>query len=510
MENETLIKMAGITKSFPGVTANNYVDFELYPAEIHSILGENGAGKTTLMKILAGMHQPDEGTIIVRNRAVKIRSPLDSLKLGIGMVYQHFTLVPNLTVIENLVLGFENGPFLSLNKAKQKLQHISETYGLSIDTDRKIQDLSVSERQRTEILKLLFHESKILILDEPTSMLPPDEINDLFDTLKSLRKAGKSIVLITHNLNEALSISDRITVMLSGKKAAEFSVDELKSMGPETASNRILEIMFGAAPESQTVVCQSVPADEPLLELKQVQALNNQDVVGLEAVSFRIAKGEILGITGAESEGRRLLAEIIGGQKRTTAGTLFFRGTDITRMNTVDRYELGIRYISDDPLNEGCVLDMALSENAVLQSYYRKPFSRFGILNHAKAKSFTADLITRFGIRTTGPDDRINTLSGGNIQKFILARSLSDGPRLIVCSNPTHGLDAATVRFIHQLLINESRRGAAVLLITTDMDELLSCSNRIGVLFKGRISGFMNSSEATAETIGKLMLGISN
>ncbi|MGD8292307.1 MAG: ATP-binding cassette domain-containing protein, partial [Desulfobacterales bacterium] len=380
---------------------------------------------------------------------------------------------------------------------------------LSIDADRKIQDLSVSERQRTEILKLLFHESDILILDEPTSMLPPDEINDLFDTLRSFRKAGKSIVLITHNLTEALSISDRITVMLSGKKAAEFSVDQLMSMGPETASNRILKIMFGAAPEPQAVAYQSNLADEPLLELKQIEALNNQGVAGLKGVSFRIAKGEILGITGAESDGRRLLAEIIGGQKRPTAGTLFYRGNDITGMSTVDRYELGIRYISDDPLNEGCVLDMALSENAVLQSYYRKPFSRFGILNHAVAKSFTADIISRFGIRTSGPDNLIKTLSGGNIQKFILARSLSDGPLLIVCSNPTHGLDAATVEFIHQLLKNESRRGAAVLLVTTDMDELLNCSSRIGVLFKGRISGFMHRSEATAETIGKRMLGIS-
>ena len=510
MENEILIKMAGITKRFPGVAANKNVNFELHPAEIHSILGENGAGKTTLMKILAGMQQPDDGTIMVRNRVVNIRSPLDSLNLGIGMVYQHFTLVPNLTVIENLVLGFENTPFLSLNKAKGKLQQLFETYGLSIDPDRKIQDLSVSERQRTEILKLLFHESNILILDEPTSMLAPDEINDLFDTLKSFRKAGKSIVLITHNLTEALSISDRITVMRSGKTAAEFSADELMSMGSETASNKILKIMFETEPEPRAAVYQRISADEPLLELEQIEALNNQNMVGLKGVSFRIAKGEILGITGAESEGRRLLAEIIGGQKQTTAGTLFYQGKDITGMSTVDRYELGIRYISDDPLNEGCVLDMALSENAVLQSYYRKPFSRFGILNHVEAKSYTADLITRFGIRTTGPDSWVNTLSGGNIQKFILARSLSDEPRLIVCSNPTHGLDAETVGFIHRLLKNESRRGAAVLLITTDMDELLSCSNRIGVLFKGRISGFMHRSEATAETIGELMLGISN
>ncbi len=268
MTNKILIKMIGITKNFPGVVANENVDFDLHPSEIHSILGENGAGKTTLMNILAGMHQPDAGIIIVRDQTVRIRSPQDSLRLGIGMVYQHFALIPNLTVIENLVLGFEDGLFLNLKKAEQKLQKISATYGLSIDPERKIQDLSVSERQRTEILKILFHESDVLILDEPTSMLSPAETEDLFDTLKSLRKAGKSVVLITHNLSEALSISDRITIMRSGKNAAELSGDILTAMDAKTASNRILEVMFGAIPEPQTRVAKKVITDEPVLELK--------------------------------------------------------------------------------------------------------------------------------------------------------------------------------------------------------------------------------------------------
>jgi ABC-type uncharacterized transport system ATPase subunit len=508
MTNKILIKMIGITKNFPGVVANNNVDFDLHPSEIHSILGENGAGKTTLMNILAGMHQPDAGTIIVRDQPVKIRSPQDSLRLGIGMVYQHFALIPNLTVIENLVLGFEDGLFLNLKRAEQRLQKISATYGLSIDPERKVQDLSVSERQRTEILKILFHESDALILDEPTSMLSPAETEDLFHTLKSLRKAGKSVVLITHNLDEALSISDRITIMRSGENAAELSSDMLTAMDAKTASNKILEVMFGAVPEPRAWVTKKVSADEPVLELKRVEALNSQGVVGLKHISFSIAKGEIVGLTGADSEGRRLLAEVIGGQKRTTAGKLLYRGRDITLTNIAQRFELGIRYITDDRMNEGCVLDMALAENAILQSYYRRPFSRFGILNHVKVQSFTGDLISRFGIRATGPDARISTLSGGNIQKFILARSLSGGSGLIVCSNPTYGLDATTVRLIQQLLKEESRQGAAVLLITTDMDELFSCSNRIGVLFNGEISEFMDRSDATAEKIGKLMLGI--
>ena len=501
--------MIGITKNFPGVVASNNVNLDLHPAEIHTILGENGAGKTTLMKILSGMHQPDAGTIIVRDQAVKIRSPQDSLKLGIGMVYQHFTLIPDLTVLENLILGFESGFFLNLKKAEQKLQQISATYGLTIDPDRKIQDLSVSECQRTEILKILFHESDVLILDEPTSMLSPAETEDLFDTLRSLRKAGKSVVLITHNLSEAISISDRITIMRSAKNAAELSGEMLMAMDEETATNRILEVMFGAVPEPQPrVAAQHVFADETVLELRQVEVLNSQGAAGLKRISFSVAKGEILGITGVDSEDRRLLAEVIGGQKRTTAGQLLYRGRDITPTDIATRFELGIRYVTEDRINEGCVIDMPLSENTILQSYHRQPFSRFGILNQAGIQSFTRDLISRFGIRATGPDARIGTLSGGNIQKFILARSLSGGPGLIVCSNPTYGLDATTVRLIRQFLREESRQGAAVLLITPDMDELFSCSNRIGVLFNGGISGFMDHRVATAEKVGKLMLGI--
>ncbi len=501
--------MTGITKNFPGVVANNNVNLDLHPAEIHSILGENGAGKTTLMKILSGMHLPDAGTIVVRDQPVSIRAPQDSLRLGIGMVYQHFTLVPELTVLENLILGFESGFFLNLKKAEQKLKQISAAYGLAIDPDRTIQDLSVSECQRTEILKILFHESDVLILDEPSSMLSPTETEDLFDTLRSLRKAGKSVVLITHNLSEAISISDRITVMRSGKNAAELSGEMLMAMDEKTATNRILEVMFGAVPESQPrVAALRAPADETVLELKQVNVLNSQGVAGLKRISFSIAKGEILGITGVDGEDRRLLAEVIGGQQRPAGGQLLYHGLDITLTDIATRFELGIRYVTEDRINEGCVIDMTLSENTILQSYYRQPFSQFGILNQANIQSFTIDLISRFGIRSAGPDARVGTLSGGNIQKFILARYLSGEPGLIVCSNPTYGLDATTVQLIRQLLREERRRGAAILLITPDMDELFSCSDRIGVLFNGGISGFMDPSDATTEKVGRLMLGI--
>jgi simple sugar transport system ATP-binding protein len=508
MQDKSLLKMIGITKRFRKVLANDNVDFDLRAGEIHGLLGENGAGKSTLMHILAGMYQPDAGSIIVRGQKVKIGSPQDSLKLGIGMVYQHFALIPNLTVIENLILGFEGGIFLKLKKAKRKLQHISEAYGLSIDPYKMVQDLSVSERQRTEVLKILFHDSNIFILDEPTSVLAPAETDNLFHTLKLLRKAGKTVVLITHKISEALAISNRITVMRAGRKTAELSGDMLAAMDPKTASDKILSLMFEAIPRAETGSLAEVFDDDPVLELKKVEVLNSRGQIGLKHISFSISKGEIVGITGVAGEGRRLLAEALGGQRRVAAGKLFYRGRDITRTGVTQRFELGISYITDDRLNQGCVPDMKLSENSILQSYYQHPYSRFGILNRRGIRSSTGDLISRFGIRATGPEALVSTLSGGNIQKFILARSLCRKPALIICSSPTYGLDAQTVRFIRELLKAQSRRGAAILLLTSDMDELFSCSSRIGVIFNREIVGFMDRCDATTEKVAKLMIGI--
>jgi general nucleoside transport system ATP-binding protein len=509
MNVKSLVQLTGITKRFPGVVANDNVDFDLHPGEIHSILGENGAGKTTLMKILAGVYQPDAGSIRVHDQPVRIRSPRDSLRLGIGMVYQHFTLVPNLTVIENLILGFEDGFFLNNKKARRKFQEISETYGLLIDPDREIRDLSISDRQRTEILKILFRDSVVFILDEPTSMLSPAEAESLFQTLRSLRKARKAVVLITHNLSEALALSDRITIMRSGKKTAELSKDSLTALDSEATSEKILALMFGTVPVSDAGIAGEKASNaQPVLELKQVEALDGRGRVGLKGISFSIGQGEIFGVAGVEGEGRRLLAEIIGGQQRITSGQLIYRGQDIARKDIAERFELGIRYITDDRINEGCVPDMDLAENAILQSYARQPYSHWGILNRQKVQSFAASLIQHFGIRAAGPNARIRTLSGGNIQKFILARGLFGSPDLIVCNSPTYGLDVKTVAFIQELLVQESRQGTAVLLLTTDMDELFSLSSRIGVLFNGQIVGSMDRADATTERVAKLMLGI--
>jgi simple sugar transport system ATP-binding protein len=505
--DKSLIKMIGITKRFPGVVANSDVDFDLRAGEIHSLLGENGAGKTTLMNILSGMYQPDSGTIVVRDQKVQIRSPRDSRQLGIGMVYQHFTLIPNLTVIENLILGFEGGFYLNLQSAAQKLQHVTETYGLPVDPLSKIQDLSVGERQKIEILKILFHESNVLILDEPTSMLNPSETQSLFHAMRLLRDTGKAVVLITHKVSEALALSDRITIMRSGKVAAELPREALLAQGLKRATDRILDCMFATIPKVEQTLAEKELDDAKVLELKEVAVLKSQGTLGLQRVSFYIRKGEILGIAGVNTEVQRMLAEVIGGQKRVSAGRLLYRGQDITAMDTAQRFDLGISYITDDRINEGCVLSMTLTDNSILQAYYQDPFSRFGILNLSNVRAFTGNLIEKFNIQATGCEAQIGSLSGGNIQKFILARSLSANPDLIVCNNPTHGLDAKSVRFTQELLRQESRRGTAVLLISSDIDELLNCSDRIGILFKGEISGILDRRDATAVKVGKLMVG---
>ena len=424
------------------------------------------------------------------------------------MVYQHFTLIPNLTVLENLMLGFEGSFLLNSKEAQRKLQQISGAYGLPIDSQRMIQDLSVGERQRTEILKVLYHESNILILDEPTSVLSPIEIQNLYHTLKLLRNAGKSVILITHNLKEALAVSDRITIMRSGRSVAEFAAEKISAMGSKAAADEILDVMFNMVPRKASSGVEALPSVDPLLELKNIEVLNHRGQIGLKQVSFAVGSGEIVGITGVGGEDQRLLAEAIGGQKGVHSGSLIYRGRDISRMDIAQRFEIGICYISADRINEGCIAAMTLSENAVLQNYFQPPYSKFGILNQSHISSFTRKLIRRFGIRATDPTATVNTLSGGNIQKLILARGFAGNPDLIICNNPTYGLDAKTVWFIQDLLKNESRRGAAVLLITSDMDELFSCSNRIGVMFKGKLIDLMDRCEATAEKVGNLMLGV--
>ena len=509
MEAQPVIKMRSITKRFPGVTANDAVDLDLFPGQIHTLLGENGAGKSTLMHILAGMLQPDAGRIEIGGQPVKIRSPFEALKHGIGMVYQHFALVPELTVIENIILGFEDGFFLDWHRLKGRLRKILDAFDLSLPMNEKVLNLSVGQQQRVEIAKALFHESDILILDEPTSVLTPFETDELFKTVSAMVQQRKTVVFITHKLEEALRISDRITILKSGGKISELSGHELREMNEQDRYQTVFDAMFGETPMPERMAINRSFSPKPMLSLDQIGCLGDQGEVRLKNISLTLKSGEILGIAGVDGNGQKELAEVIGGQRRTSSGRLLLNGHDITHpQDPLSRMALGISYVTDDRMQEGCVLSMSVAENAILRLFRQPPFSRWKILNRATIDAHATDLIKRFDIKTAGIDSHVGSLSGGNIQKLLLARELTNRPVILVCNKPTHGLDAKTTGYVQSHLLQEREHGTAILLISSDLDELLGYADRIGVLCGGEVMAVFDSSDADHEQIGRLMLGI--
>jgi len=509
MEPQPIIKMLSITKRFPGVTANDSVDLDLFPGEIHTLLGENGAGKSTLMHILAGMVPPDAGRIKIRDNLVNIRSPYNALKLGIGMVYQHYALVPGLTVMENIIIGFEQGFVLDWKRLEKRLKKILEAYALSLPLYEKVSHLSVGEQQRVEIVKALFHESDTLILDEPTSVLTPLETEELFKTFSAIVHRGKTVVFITHKLKEARSVSDRISILKSGKKIAELSGKMLREMDAREGYRKVFDIMFGDRHMNRTPPPRRSFTPEPVLTLDQVVCRGSRGERRLDRVSLTLNRGEIFGIAGVDGNGQKELAEAIGGQQKISSGRLLLDGKDIThRQDPSLRMDLGISYITDDRMQEGCVLTMSVAENAILRIFKRPPFSRWKILNRANIEAHTRNLVEKFNIKTGGTDAQVGAMSGGNIQKLLLARELSNRPAILVCNKPTHGLDAKTTDFVQRRLQQERGRGAAILFISSDLDELLEHSDRIGVLYNGRLLETLEGASASHENIGRLMLGI--
>ena len=509
MNNQPLIRLKAITKRFKGVIANDAVDFDLYPGEVHTLLGENGAGKSTLMHILSGLVQPDSGSIEVSGESVKFHSPFDSLKFGIGMVYQHFALVPNLTVIENIILGFEGGLILNRKRVERILKQILKEFELSLPLNEKVSNLSVGGQQRVEIVKALFHRSEVLILDEPTSVLTPMETDELFKTIVSMRNKGKAVVFITHKLKETFGISDRISILKLGKKVDEISSQELHGLSEEEGYRRVFDVMFDDVHLSNRLPTKSCSEEQPILEFAQVICLGNLGEERLKNVSLKLRCGEIFGIAGVDGNGQKELAEIIAGQRKIVSGRLILEGNDITHAEgSAARTGLGISYITDDRMQEGCALSMSVAENSILRVFKHPPFSQKKILNKPSINNHAKALIREFDIKVSGPDDTVGTLSGGNIQKLLLARELSHHPNVLVCNKPTQGLDAKTSRYVQERLQQESERGAAVLLISSDLDELLSCSDRIGVLYDGELLDIVNRCDANHENIGKLMLGI--
>jgi len=495
--------MVGITKRFPSVIANYKVDFELRAGEIHALLGENGAGKTTLMNILYGLYRPDEGRIFFEGREVKIRSPKDAIRLGIGMIHQHFRLVPSLTVAENVALGLGEAKFFMPAKSvEDRIVALSERYGLKIDPDAKIWQLSVGERQRVEILKALIRDIKVLILDEPTTVLTPGERDQLFKVMRKLADEGKGIVFITHKLGEVKAVSDRVTVLRRGRVVAS---------GLDAKRVSVLELarlMVGEKFEFGLKERKPVAFREVVLDVKGLAVRDDKGLLAVKDVSFELRAGEILGIAGVAGNGQRELVEALVGLRKPEKGSIKIMGVEVAGKGPRDILELGVAFIPEDRVGMGIAPGLSVEENLILKCYHRPPFSKGPFLDLRFISEWSRKLVDEYGIMTPSLKTPVGVLSGGNIQRLILARELSMKPRLIVASHPTYGLDVAASEYIRSLLIEQRNKGAAVLLVSEDLEEIMALSDKIAVMYDGRIVGdVMETSGVDIHKLGLMMSG---
>jgi ABC-type uncharacterized transport system ATPase subunit len=496
---EPLVRMVGIRKTFPGIVANDNVDFELMPGEIHALLGENGAGKTTLMNILYGIYRPDSGRIYVKGKEVSINSPADAIKLGIGMVHQNFLLIDSFTVAENVALGFAKKQIRPDIEVKRRIIELGERYGLKVDPDAYVWQLSAGEKQRVEIIKALYRESDVLILDEPTSVLTPIEVNELFSTLKKLKSEGKGIVFITHKLEEVFQVADRVTVMRKGrvvgvKRREETSKEELARMMVGR------EILFRVEKKER----EKGPV---ILEVVDLKALNDKGVLALKGVSFKVHSGEIFGIAGVAGNGQRELIEVITGLRKAISGKVLINGIDMTNRSPREIGLLGTAHIPEERVKMGIMPGMDLAENLILKKYFLPPFCRKGILDLKSIRSNAEKLKTEYDIVAPSIRVKAKFLSGGNIQRLILARELSSDPKLVIAAHPTYGLDVGATEYIRRKLVEERDKGAAVLLVSEDLEEILSLSDTIAVMYQGEIMGIGRPDEFSMEEIGLMMAG---
>lgn len=498
-----VVELLNITKEFPGIKANDNVTLKLRPQTIHAVLGENGAGKSTLMSILFGLYQPDGGIIKVRGEEVKITNPNVANSYGIGMVHQHFKLVHNFTVVENIILGLEPKTAygtIDIKKAAEKVLEISEKYGLKVDPYAKISDISVGMQQRVEILKMLYRDAEILIFDEPTAVLTPQEIQDLLDIMKGLVKKGKSILLITHKLKEIKEVADECSVLQKGKYKGTVIVSQ-------TSEIQMATMMVGRDVSFSVEKAEAKPA-ETILEVKNLvlEGKNNKPVIN--NVSFEVKAGEIFGIAGIEGNGQTELVELITGLAKLKSGEILFQGTDISQYHIRKRTELGIGHIPEDRHKHGLVLEYTVEENMALQTYYKEPLSKNGILNRMEMRKLSDDLIERFDVRTgKGSETVARSMSGGNQQKAIIAREISRSPKLLIAVQPTRGLDVGAIEYIHKELISERDAGKAVLLVSLELDEILDVADRIAVIYDGQIMDTVYSKDTNENELGLMMTG---
>ena len=499
---ETVLELRGITKRFPGVVANDGIDFAIRAGEIHAVLGENGAGKTTLMNILFGLLQPDEGEIYVRGQRVRFRSPLDAIELGIGMVHQHRKLVLAHTVVENIILGHPRaGKILNLKRAEEELEALCARYGFKLDLRAKVWQLSEGEKQAVEILKALYRGAKVLILDEPTSALTPPETEKLLASIQAMAKDELALVpFITHKLPIVLAISDRVTVLRRGRVVA--TLDTEGATEKELARQMVgREVIF-------QVERVQVEKGNPILQVENLTARSDKGVLALNGVSFSLREGEILGIAGVSGNGQHELAEVLAGLRKAEGGRILFDGKDITHAPILERWRMGIGYIPAERLEVGSVGDFSLVENVMMNFYFDDGFVRRGVLDYAKARQFTEKLIAEYGVATPSAEVKAKNLSGGNLQKLILARVLARKPRLLIANLPAQGLDVGATEFVRNKLIEAKKQKAAVLLISEDLDEILSLSDWVAPIYEGQLMAVLPAAEARRETVGALMAGL--
>jgi simple sugar transport system ATP-binding protein len=499
-----ILELRGITKRFPGVLANDHIDLTLEPGEIHALLGENGAGKTTLMNILYGLYQPTEGEIFVRGQKIEVESPSDAIARGIGMVHQHFMLIPVFTVTENVMLGEEStrpGGFLKRETAAARIREISEQYGLQVDPDAMLEDLPVGVQQRVEIIKLLYRQADILIFDEPTAVLTPQEANDLFEIMQTLTDQGKSIIFITHKLREVLDIADRITVIRRGKVIGT-------TTPAEADQSKLASMMVGREVKLE-IDKQEAQVGEPVLEVTDLEVLDDTNRVAVEAISFSVAAGEVLGIAGVQGNGQTELVEALTGLRPVARGSIHLLGSDIANASPRRIFELGTGHIPEDRQRDGLVLGFPVMDNLILNTYYREPFSQGVQIRWEVCEENAERLIGEYDIRTPSAYTQVGSLSGGNQQKVIVARELSREIKLLIASQPTRGLDVGSNEYIHGQVLKRRDAGVAVLLVSTELDEIMQLSDRIAVMYRGGIVAIVPAQEATKEYIGLLMAGIS-
>ncbi|WP_026675817.1 ABC transporter ATP-binding protein [Fictibacillus gelatini] len=496
-----VIEMRNIRKEFPGIVANDNITLQVKKGEIHALLGENGAGKSTLMNVLFGLYQPEEGEIFVKGKKVTANDPNVANDLGIGMVHQHFMLVEKFTVTENIILGKEptRGGRVDIKSAANEIKKLSDQYGLSVDPHAKIEDISVGMQQRVEILKTLYRGADILIFDEPTAVLTPQEISELMQIMKKLVREGKSIILITHKLKEIMQVCDRCTVIRRGKGIGTVNV-------ADTDPDKLAAMMVGREVNFKVAKTDSVPK-ETVLEIKDLVVEDARKVNVVNGLNLEVRAGEIVGIAGVDGNGQTELLEAITGLAKVSSGKIMLNGRDITKLSPRKVTESGLGHIPQDRHKHGLVLNFTIGENMALQTYYQSPYSKAGILNYKTIYEKAKSLIQEFDVRTPSEFTPARALSGGNQQKAIIAREVDRSPDFLIAAQPTRGLDVGAIEFIHSKLIQERDKGKAVLLVSFELDEIMNVSDRIAVIYEGKIVAIVNPKETNEQELGLLMAG---